>query len=216
MPYFRGPAVVYIGTWADRPAVSSLPEDARIRITDIGNQGRVEFAVVSGAYRLTAATVLYLSETQQVGLAQAAEQALFTTPSIQHSVLKTLRYYSVSFLITKSAAVNTVTNASMREGMAGTLSDTAVYSGNSFLNVAVFRAASAGTLRKYNAATERTQNFHSGQQTALEIINNTSAVWPQATSAVLTDALVFVTMAVTMSAAPTDVPALERIMIVGY
>ena len=216
MPYFRGPAVVYEGPWAGKPAANTLPEGARIRATDIGNQGFVEWQVVSGAYRLTAATVLYLSETQQVGVAQAAEQALFTTPGIQRSVLAALRYYSVSFAITKSAAANTVTNTSMREGSAGTLSDTIVLSTSTLLNVAANRSASGGILRKYNTVTERSQNFHAGQMVGLEQNLTSSVVWPVSTSAVLTDALVFETMAVTMSAAPTDVPALERIMIVGY
>jgi len=90
--------VVYEGPWAGRPPASTLAEGARILATDIGNQGFVEFQVVGGAYRLCAATVLYLMETQIAGVnTLATEQVLFTTPGLQRSVLASLRYYSVAW-----------------------------------------------------------------------------------------------------------------------
>jgi len=209
---------VYEGPWAGRPAANTLPEGARILATEIGNQGVVEWQVVGGAYRLTAATVLYLMEATVVGLAQAAEQALFSTPGLQRSVLEALRYYSVSFVVSKSAAANTFTNTAIREGNAGglLLTDAITYSTSVLLNVAANRSASGGILRKYNAATARAQNFVGGQAFAPENNSTSSVVWPGTLTAVLTDALVFETVTCTMSAAPTDVPAIERIMIVGY
>jgi len=208
---------IYIGTWDGKPAASTLAEGTRIIATDISNQGNVEFQVVGGAYRLCAATVLYLMEATVVGLAQTAEQGLFATPGLQRSVLEALRYYSVSFVVSKSAGANTFTNTTIREGNAvpPLLTDTAVFVTSALMSAAANRSASGGILRKYNSDTARTQNFNAAQNSALEQSLTNNAVWPSANSSVLTDALVFETVTCTISGVG-DVPALERIMIVGY
>jgi hypothetical protein len=210
---------VYVGTWEGRPSPSAAPEGARIAITNIGNQGHLYLKNVSGAWRLTGPQAIYLNETQAAGSnAGTAEQALFTTPGLPRSFIECLRYYRTSIAVTKNGAVTTA-QIIMREGNTGDLTDTSVYSSQALIGTTpgtAARTGAGGMLRKYNAATERTQGFTSAIHVGLDTGASTTSVFPVNASGVLTDTTVYLTVAAVLAASGSDVPALERILIEGY
>jgi hypothetical protein len=219
MPIYRhNPlAPIYIGTWAGRPDPASLPPGTTVVINDIGNQGLVVMRVVGATYRLTNPHALFLSETQFVGVnSTSSEQVLVTYPTgVPRSFLQCLRYYAISFLLTKSGTANTAT-VGVKEGNAGDITDTTVYASNAVLGITSTRTGSGGTIRKYNSATSRTGLFASQINTPIETGSQNTAVHPANLSAALTDTAVFWTLTATLNATGGDIPAVERFLVEGY
>jgi len=207
-----GPAISSMITpilWADRPT-ASLNSGLVITVSDVGNGS--QWRSDGTDYVPVTPVFLYHSNTQVVGAAQIAAQQLGVTTAIPRSRMIGCRYTSVNYQLSKSATADIVTTY-LYVGTAGTSADTLILQTVSFL--AANRQTSNGLLLRYNSSTSKLQSYSSSSGASLEALVVTASVHPNSQSAAMADVDQFFSLYVSCNVG-SDVPALERLSVIGY